>query len=98
MQRLPSWQATQLIWACIRASIAVHRCELLLCRDVRTSQGTFVARRDDKQGVLAWVEDKIASLTGIPVAAWRGAQPDAIVLARLRMSGSKNSELFSLAS
>ena len=37
-------------------------------RDVRTSQGTFLSRRDDKQGVLAWVEDKIASLTGIPAS------------------------------
>ena len=36
------------------------------CRNVRTSQGTFIARREDKEGVLAWMEDKLASLTGIP--------------------------------
>lgn len=38
------------------------------CRDVRTSQGTFISRNEDKEGVLAWIEDKIASLTGLPVA------------------------------
>lgn len=37
-------------------------------RDVRTSQGTFISRNEDKEGVLAWIEDKIASLTGLPVA------------------------------
>ena len=42
--------------------------ELCGDRNVRTSQGTFIARREDKQGVLAWMEDKIASLTGIPAS------------------------------
>lgn len=35
-------------------------------RDVRTSQGTFVSRHDDPDGVLAWVEEKVAQLIGIP--------------------------------
>lgn len=35
------------------------------CRNVRTSQGTFVSRHDDPAGVLAWIEDKIAMLAGI---------------------------------
>ena len=32
---------------------------------MRTSQGTFISRRDDPDGVLAWIEDKIAMLAGI---------------------------------
>ena len=40
---------------------------LLSHRDVRTSQGTFVSRDEDKEGVLAWIEDKIAQVTGLPV-------------------------------
>ena len=36
------------------------------CRNVRTSQGTFIARDEDKAGVLAWIEDKLALLTGLP--------------------------------
>lgn len=39
---------------------------LLRSRDVRTSQGTFMSREMDPDGVLAWVEDKISVLTGIP--------------------------------
>lgn len=35
-------------------------------RDVRTSQGTFVSRAEDPDGVLAWVEEKTAQITGIP--------------------------------
>jgi len=35
-------------------------------REIRTSQGTFLGRNDDPEGVLAWIEDKIAVLTGIP--------------------------------
>ena len=35
-------------------------------KEIRTSQGTFLARGDDEDGVLAWIEDKIAVLTGIP--------------------------------
>ena len=35
-------------------------------RNVRTSQGTFISRHEDPDGVLAWVEDKIALLAGIP--------------------------------
>lgn len=29
-------------------------------RDVRTSSGTFMSRGEDPEGVLAWIEDKIA--------------------------------------
>jgi len=28
-------------------------------QEVRTSQGTFMSRSEDKEGVLAWIEDKI---------------------------------------
>lgn len=35
-------------------------------REIRTSQGTFMSRSEDPDGVLAWIEDKIAVLTGIP--------------------------------
>lgn len=28
-------------------------------QEVRTSQGTFMSRTEDKEGVLAWIEDKI---------------------------------------
>lgn len=35
-------------------------------REVRTSQGTFLSRRQDSDGVLAYIEDKIAVVTGIP--------------------------------
>jgi hypothetical protein len=35
-------------------------------REIRTSQGTFMSRQDDPMGVLAYIEDKIAVLTGIP--------------------------------
>lgn len=38
----------------------------LRSRDVRTSQGTFMSREMDPDGVLAWVEDKLSVLTGIP--------------------------------
>ena len=34
--------------------------------NVRTSQGTFLSRQDDPDGVLAWIEDKIAVVTGVP--------------------------------
>ena len=37
-----------------------------LRRNVRTSQGTFISRNEDKDGVLAWIEDKLALLTGLP--------------------------------
>ena len=36
------------------------------CRNVRTSSGTFIASREDPDGVLLHVEDKIAALTAIP--------------------------------
>ena len=39
---------------------------LATTREIRTSQGTFMGRNDDPEGVLAWIEDKIAVLTGIP--------------------------------
>lgn len=35
-------------------------------RNIRTSQGTFIGREEDKQGVLAWIEDRLAQLTGLP--------------------------------
>lgn len=35
-------------------------------KDVRTSLGTFLSRGEDPEGVLAWLEDKIAVVTGIP--------------------------------
>jgi hypothetical protein len=34
--------------------------------DIRTSQGTFLTRRDDREGVLDWVEKRIAAVTMIP--------------------------------
>lgn len=37
-------------------------------KNIRTSQGTFMGRSDDPDGILAWVEDKIAALTGIPAS------------------------------
>lgn len=36
-------------------------------RDVRTSSGTFMSRYDDEDGVLAYIEDKIAAVTMVPV-------------------------------
>ena len=39
-----------------------------LGRDVRTSQGTFMSRHDDPQGVISWIEEKAAQLTGLPVS------------------------------
>ena len=35
-------------------------------REIRTSQGTFLSRVNDPDGVLAYIEDKIAVVTGIP--------------------------------
>lgn len=35
-------------------------------REVRTSQGTFLSRGQDPDGILAYIEDKIAVVTGIP--------------------------------
>ena len=37
-------------------------------RNVRTSQGTFMSRHDDPAGVIAWVEEKAAQVTGLPVS------------------------------
>jgi prolyl 4-hydroxylase len=34
---------------------------------VRTSSGTFMSRGEDPEGVLAWIEDKLAAVTMIPV-------------------------------
>jgi prolyl 4-hydroxylase len=49
------------------SGLALKRGETLdTTREIRTSQGTFMSRDDDKEGVLAWIEDKIAVLTGIP--------------------------------
>ncbi|CAL5227680.1 g10688 [Coccomyxa viridis] len=36
--------------------------------DVRTSQGTFMSRHDDLEGVISWIEEKAAQLTGLPVS------------------------------
>ncbi|CAK0751918.1 hypothetical protein CVIRNUC_002105 [Coccomyxa viridis] len=36
--------------------------------DVRTSQGTFMSRYDDPAGVISWIEEKAAQLTGLPVS------------------------------
>ena len=41
---------------------------LPVCRDVRTSQGTFMSRHDDPAGVISWIEEKAAQLTGLPVS------------------------------
>jgi len=35
-------------------------------QNIRTSQGTFLSRSDDPDGILAWVEDKIAVVSGVP--------------------------------
>lgn len=35
-------------------------------REIRTSQGTFLSRGQDPDGILAYIEDKIAVVTGIP--------------------------------
>jgi prolyl 4-hydroxylase len=49
------------------SSLALKKGETLATtREIRTSQGTFMSRGDDPEGVLAWIEDKIAVLTGIP--------------------------------
>eukprot|EP01024_Parvocaulis_polyphysoides_P024643 TRINITY_DN2252_c0_g2_i1.p1 TRINITY_DN2252_c0_g2~~TRINITY_DN2252_c0_g2_i1.p1 ORF type:complete len:324 (-),score=54.98 TRINITY_DN2252_c0_g2_i1:443-1414(-) len=36
-------------------------------QQIRTSQGCFVSRRDDPDGVLAWVEERISQITMVPV-------------------------------
>ena len=48
-----------------------HLVQILVCadsRDVRTSQGTFMSRHDDPEGVISWIEEKAAQLTGLPVS------------------------------
>ncbi|KAL4446852.1 hypothetical protein ABPG77_008096 [Micractinium sp. CCAP 211/92] len=35
-------------------------------RDIRTSSGTFMSRDEDPDGVLAFIEDKIAAVTMVP--------------------------------
>lgn len=37
-------------------------------QDMRTSEGAFLAAADDKDGVLAWLEEKIAAVTYLPVS------------------------------
>jgi len=37
-------------------------------KDVRTSQGTFLTSRGDPSGVLKWIEERIAQVTGIPAS------------------------------
>ena len=37
-------------------------------RNIRTSSGTFLSGADDKHGVLRFIEDKIALLTGLPAS------------------------------
>ena len=39
---------------------------VVVCRNVRTSQGTFIASHEDGEGVLAWIENRLAQLTGLP--------------------------------
>lgn len=34
--------------------------------NIRTSQGTFIHSREDPSGVLDYIEDKVARLTGLP--------------------------------
>ncbi|GAB4815585.1 hypothetical protein N2152v2_002631 [Parachlorella kessleri] len=41
-------------------------------RDIRTSDGTFLSREADPEAVLAWVEDKIAAVVGVPVGHGEG--------------------------
>ncbi len=35
-------------------------------RNIRTSQGTFMTAQEDPSGVLNYIEDKVASLVGLP--------------------------------
>ncbi len=37
-------------------------------RNIRTSSGTFLSAADDRQGVLRFIEEKIALLTGLPAS------------------------------
>ena len=37
-------------------------------RNVRTSQGTFLSSRNDPTGVLSWIEERIAQVTGVPAS------------------------------
>jgi prolyl 4-hydroxylase len=37
-------------------------------QQTRTSSGTFLSREEDKEGVLAWVEEKAARFTMLPVS------------------------------
>ena len=37
-------------------------------RNIRTSSGTFLSAADDKHGVLRFIEEKIALLTGLPAS------------------------------
>lgn len=37
-------------------------------QDMRTSEGTFLSASDDKDGVLGWLEEKIAAVTFLPVS------------------------------
>ena len=52
----------------LHCQFATGTTEHSLRRNVRTSQGTFIARQEDKGGVLAWIEDRLAQLTGIPAS------------------------------
>lgn len=36
-------------------------------QDMRTSEGTFLSAADDHDGVLHWLEEKIAAVTLLPV-------------------------------
>ena len=35
---------------------------------MRTSQGTFISSNEDKKGVLAWIEQRLAQITGLPAS------------------------------
>ena len=50
-------------------------------RDVRTSQGTFMSRHDDPEGVISWIEEKAAQLTGLPVSHGEVRHPVTVTIA-----------------
>ena len=74
--RLPAYRDSDHIASVSVADKRLHRA-LLVCRrrNVRTSQGTFISRHEDQDGVLAWVEDKIALLSGIPAGHGEVCRP-----------------------
>ena len=53
--------------ACLLASSVGKQVVVVVCRNVRTSQGTFISSHEDGEGVLAWIENRLSQLTGLPV-------------------------------